>query len=159
MTFAQETVAHRSWTMAQVKSKNTTPEVVVRRVAHHLGYRFRLHRKTLPGVPDLVFPARNAVIFVHGCFWHGHHCPRGARMPSSNVEYWTRKIGRNVARDRSSMRRLRATGWRVMVIWECKTKDRQLISKRLSRFLGPPSVSHVEPLSSRTSVSVMCLSG
>ena len=99
------TPLERSSVMRAVKSSNTTPEIAVRRAAHALGLRFRLNRSDLPGKPDLVFPARKTAVFVHGCFWHGHDCPRGARMPASNRDYWLIKIGRNVARDRKHWRR------------------------------------------------------
>src|ERR1700689_5110648 len=103
----------RSATMRAVKSKDTKPELEVRSLIHHLGYRFRLHRRDLPGTPDLVFPGRRKVIFVHGCFWHGHDCPRGSRVPKANQNYWMRKVARNRERDLASQRALTASGWRV----------------------------------------------
>lgn len=125
--------------MAAVRSTDTKPEMLVRRLVHRLGYRFRLHRKDLPGKPDLVFPGRRAVVFVHGCYWHGHDCKRGARMPKTNVDYWTGKIGRNRERDEASVSALEATGWRVLIIWECEMKDSDVLAGRLQGFLGWPS--------------------
>src|SRR6266702_607040 len=103
---------HRSWVMSRVKGRDTKPELLVRKLLHAKGYRFRLHRKDLPGKPDIVFPARRKVIFVNGCFWHGHNCARGARMPATNREYWARKIARNQARDANQCVLLSNAGWR-----------------------------------------------
>lgn len=114
----------RSAIMRAVKSKDTGPELMVRRAVHALGMRFRLHRKDLPGCPDLVLPRHRTVIFVHGCFWHGHSCKRGARMPATNADYWREKIQRNEARDEDNARRLREAGWDVITVWECETKAR-----------------------------------
>ncbi len=121
--------------MRAVRSKNTTPELKLRRLLHGAGYRFRLHRKDLPGSPDLTFPGRSAVVFVHGCFWHGHDCKRGARAPKSNADYWTAKISRNVARDARILDALTASYWRVAVVWECELKDPQAVLARISAFL------------------------
>lgn len=128
----------RSRIMRAVKGQDTRPELAVRRMVHGLGYRYRLHRKDLPGKPDLAFPGRRKVIFVHGCFWHGHECARGARQPKSNVDYWRRKIGRNAARDREAQRSLRAEGWRTLVVWECELKKADRVARRVRRFLGEP---------------------
>jgi DNA mismatch endonuclease (patch repair protein) len=125
----------RSEIMARVKSEHTSPERIVRSLAHNLGYRFRLHRKDLPGAPDLVFPRLKAVIFVHGCFWHQHACPRGDRMPATNRDYWERKLARNVERDKRNLRALRKDGWRVLVIWECQMRSPPRLEARLRRFL------------------------
>lgn len=125
----------RSRTMRQVKDRDTTPEMMVRREIHRLGYRYRLHRKDLPGKPDLVFPGRRKVIFVHGCFWHGHDCARGARVPKTNREYWTNKIARNVERDRLNRERLDALGWDSMVVWECELKDKAALIRQVQAFL------------------------
>lgn len=124
----------RSRMMAAVHSKDTGPELVVRRLAHRLGYRFRLHRKDLPGTPDVVFPSRKSVMFVHGCFWHGHKCPRG-KAPSSNVAFWRRKIEKNRRRDARCEKQLRTDGWKVLTLWECETKNEGKLGKKLSRFL------------------------
>jgi DNA mismatch endonuclease (patch repair protein) len=126
----------RSRVMRQVKGKNTKPEMTVRRLAHALGYRFRLHRKDLPGSPDLVFPGRRKVILVHGCFWHGHDCARGSRQPKQNADYWRAKIARNVERDRQAIAALGDQGWSVLTLWECELRDGDALSKRLTAFLN-----------------------
>lgn len=110
----------RSAVMRAVKSKDTKPEIAVRKALFALGYRYRLNVKDLPGKPDLVFPKYRAVIFVHGCFWHGHDCKRGARTPKTNTAYWTSKIARNKARDKNNAAALRKLGWRVITLWACK---------------------------------------
>ncbi len=125
----------RSAIMRAVKSTNTRPEMVVRSLAHRLGFRFRLHRKDLPGRPDLVFAGRRKAIFVHGCFWHGHDCKRGSRMPKANAGYWRSKIAGNTARDAKSQAALAAAGWGVLIIWECETKDLDALRARLLDFL------------------------
>jgi DNA mismatch endonuclease, patch repair protein len=125
----------RRRTMQAVKSKDTAPELLVRSLAHRMGYRFRLHRKDLPGKPDLVFPGRRKAIFVHGCFWHGHDCPRGARVPKSNREYWTKKIARNQERDQAARTALTGLGWKVTVLWECELSNATGIRHRLRKFL------------------------
>jgi len=133
--------ATRSAVMAAVKSKNTKPEMRVRRLAHAMGYRFRLHRKDLPGSPDVVFASRRKVIFVHGCFWHGHDCARGARQPKTNAEYWRAKISRNAARDHANQEALAALGWEVLTLWECALKS-IVLEDTLRTFLGPPGAAH-----------------
>ncbi|HDR14899.1 MAG TPA: DNA mismatch endonuclease Vsr [Desulfobacteraceae bacterium] len=125
----------RSWIMSRVREKNTSPELKVRSLVHRLGFRFRLHRKDLPGKPDLVFPSRKKIIFVHGCFWHGHDCSRGKREPKSNTEYWVEKIRRNTERDSRRQSELKALGWDVLVTWECELKDAETLSERLKSFL------------------------
>ena len=131
------TRAQRGRIMRLVRSEDTKPEMAVRRLAHGLGYRFRLHRKDLPGKPDLVFPRRGKIIFVHGCFWHQHRCKRGSRIPSSRQEYWLPKLRGNVARDKAVLRQLRKLGWSVLVVWECQTKPDKLdrLAERIARFL------------------------
>jgi DNA mismatch endonuclease (patch repair protein) len=126
----------RSWIMSRVHGKDTGPELKVRSAAHRLGFRFRLHRRDLPGAPDLVFPRLKKIIFVNGCFFHGHTCARGARIPQANRPYWIRKIARNRERDRRNHRRLRAAGWRVLVIWECQLKDEKRFTRVISGFLN-----------------------
>jgi DNA mismatch endonuclease, patch repair protein len=126
----------RSAVMRAVKSRDTAPEIKVRRAAHALGLRFRLSRKDLPGKPDLVFPARRVALFVHGCFWHGHHCPRGARVPQANRAYWIAKITRNVARDQTTLKALRKLGWKPAVIWECETKDSSKLARLIAKRVG-----------------------
>ena len=123
--------------MARVKAKNTRPEVAVRRIFHGLGYRFRLHRHDLPGTPDLVLPKYRAVVFVHGCFWHQHSCPRGRRQPASNRMYWGPKLARNVARDATARSSLERMGWRVLTIWECQVGMADL-GTVIDRFLCEP---------------------
>ncbi|XBQ16166.1 MAG: very short patch repair endonuclease [Oceanicaulis sp.] len=130
--------AERSAVMAKVRQKNTGPELTVRRLAHRMGYRFRLHRKDLPGSPDIVFPGRKKAVFVHGCFWHGHDCPRGSRKPKQNAAYWSAKIARNTARDAEAEAGLRALGWDVLIVWECGLKDLDATAQTLAEFLGPP---------------------
>lgn len=126
----------RSSVMRQVKGRNTTPELTVRRALTKLGARFRLHRKDLPGAPDIVMPGRKLAIFVHGCFWHGHDCPRGARQPKQNDAYWAGKIGRNRERDGTAQANLAALGWRVEVIWECDLKVEATLQARLKGMLA-----------------------
>ena len=126
----------RSRTMRAVKSRDTTPELKVRRLLHSMGYRYRLHRKDLPGKPDIVFGPRHKIIFVHGCFWHGHNCKRGNRTPATNTEYWQAKIAGNVERFEGQLEQLHLTGWRTLTIWECELKDLDDLSQRLRSFLG-----------------------
>ncbi len=132
----------RSRVMAAVRGKDTAPELAVRRLAHALGYRFRLHgrcaKASLPGRPDLVFASRRKVIFVHGCFWHRHACPRGRSTPRANARFWRDKFAANVARDRRVASRLRRLGWGVMTVWECQTvpSRRPTLTRRLERFLS-----------------------
>lgn len=131
----EETPEQRSRIMRAVKAADTGPEMAVRRMVHRMGYRFRLHRRDLPGTPDLVFPRLRKVIFVHGCFWHGHDCARGARAPRTNAEYWRGKIARNRARDALHAVALKAQGWRSAVVWECELNNPPAVKKRLGRFL------------------------
>lgn len=117
--------------MSRIKGRDTRPELVVRQIAHGLGFRFRLHRKDLPGRPDLVFPRYRAVVFVHGCFWHRHEGCRYAYQPKSRVHFWTRKFRQNVARDHRNEVDLRSLGWRVLIIWECETRNQAALERRL----------------------------
>jgi DNA mismatch endonuclease (patch repair protein) len=125
----------RSAVMRRVKGRNTTPELKVRRALTRLGARYRLHRKDLPGNPDIVMPGRKLALFVHGCFWHGHDCARGARVPQQNRDYWVAKVARNVARDAKSRAALADLGWRVETIWECELKDAAALETRLAALL------------------------
>jgi len=125
----------RSKQMSLIRSKDTKPELLVRRLVHGLGYRYRLHRADLPGTPDLVFPSKKKVIFVHGCFWHGHACRFGRRLPKSRLEYWTQKIQGNSARDKAMLRRLRGMGWKILVLWGCQLQESQRLATRVTRFL------------------------
>jgi DNA mismatch endonuclease (patch repair protein) len=135
MNKRSETLEDRSRIMRAVKGRDTKPEMLVRRAVYALGYRYRLHRRDLPGSPDLVFSTRRKVIFVNGCFWHGHTCKRGARLPKANRDYWIAKIGRNVARDAASLKALKDDGWRSLVLWECEIGPPVRLSSKLKRFL------------------------
>lgn len=121
--------------MRAVKGRDTSPELLVRRLLHRMGYRFRLHRKDLPGKPDIVFPRRNKLVFVHGCFWHGHPCKRGARMPATNSSYWKAKIARNVERYSKQLDRLAKDGWSTLTLWECELNNEEDLMQRLMLFL------------------------
>lgn len=134
----------RSANMSAIRSKGTKPELLVRRILHSMGYRYRLHRKDLPGKPDIVLPSRRAAIEVRGCFWHQHPDPqcRDARPPSSNLSYWGEKLRRNVARDEANLLALREAGWRVLIIWECEVGAGDL-RQRLTKFLGAPRTGPV----------------
>lgn len=126
----------RSKCMSRIRWKNTRPEVLVRRLTHGLGYRFVLHQRNLPGSPDLVFPCRKKIIFVHGCFWHQHSCKFGRPRPKQNAAFWEKKLSGNVQRDRINMRLLRKRGWNVLIVWECQTGDIRRLSARLATFLN-----------------------
>jgi len=128
--------AQRSAVMRRVKGRDTGPEMRVRKALTALGARYRLHRKDLPGSPDIVMPGRRLALFVHGCFWHGHDCPRGARTPKANRDYWTAKVGRNRVRDLRVQGELAARGWRVETIWECELKDAEALQARLEGLLN-----------------------
>lgn len=131
---------HRSWLMSRIGSKNTLPEIAVRSVLHRLGFRFRLHVKNLPGTPDIVLPRLKTVVFVHGCFWHGHNCRKG-RIPKSNVEFWLDKVARNKNNNRTQRGKLRKMGWRTVVIWQCQIKEISKLEARLAQDLGVVPVS------------------
>lgn len=124
----------RSDLMSRVRGKDTGPELVVRSVLHRLDYRFRLYARDLPGSPDLVFPSRRKVVFVHGCYWHGHDCKRGRTQSKTNPNFWAQKLGDNKARDRRVLRELASRGWRVEVVWQCELKDGTWL-ERILRFL------------------------
>lgn len=130
------TPERRSANMARIRSANTKPEMIVRQIAHRLGYRFRLHRRGLPGKPDLVFVARKKIIFVHGCYWHGHGCKVGGTGAKSNKGYWGPKIAGNRKRDDLAITELRASGWKVLIIWECETRLEAKLVGRLRCFLN-----------------------
>jgi DNA mismatch endonuclease, patch repair protein len=133
------TVEQRSERMSRIRGKDTKPEMLVRRALHRLGYRYRLHRRDLPGKPDLVFPSRKKVVFIHGCFWHAHEDCTVANMPKSRRPYWKAKFARNKERDQLNAKRLRQAGWKVFVVWECETKKLDRLQKRLAKKLGPSS--------------------
>lgn len=131
------TMAQRSNAMRQVKSKDTSPEIAIRLLVRELGFPgYRLYRKDIPGKPDLAWVGRKLAIFLHGCFWHGHDCPRGARMPKSNIAYWHAKIERTQQRDVQHLAALKERGWAVLTIWECELKDRQGLADKLRAFMA-----------------------
>lgn len=142
----------RSAMMACIGGRNTAPELAVRRIAHRMGLRFRLHRKDIPGCPDMVFPKHRLVIFVHGCFWHRHQGCKYAYTPKSRIEFWAKKFASNVARDARQEAALKALGWQVLVIWECETKDEVAVERKLATVIhcegSPPQ--REEALSART---------
>jgi DNA mismatch endonuclease (patch repair protein) len=129
--------AQRSAVMRRVKGRDTKPEMIVRRALTKLGARYRLHRKDLPGSPDVAMPGRKLALFVHGCFWHGHDCARGSRVPRQNRDYWLAKVARNQARDAASCEALVAMGWRAETVWECELKDAAAVERRLEALLRP----------------------
>jgi DNA mismatch endonuclease (patch repair protein) len=125
----------RSQIMRRVRRKNTAPEIVVRKLIFSMGYRYRLHRKQLPGSPDIVFPGKKKIIFGHGCFWHMHECKKG-RPPKSNENYWLPKLERNKQRDNENLAKLEIEGWKVLVIWECQLKDLLKLEDTIKAFLS-----------------------
>ena len=131
------TSERRSEIMSNIRSKGMKPEMAVRRLAHSMGYRYRLHRKDLPGKPDLAFPSRRKVIFVHGCFWHRHSDPacKIARLPQSNRDYWWPKLERNAARDAEHAATLGKLGWKVLTIWECEVNRNVGLRRQIREFL------------------------
>ncbi len=129
------TPAQRRRNMRAIKSKDTKPEMIVRRLVHGMGYRFRLHRKDLPGKPDLVLPRHGKVIFVHGCFWHMHRCKYGRVTPRTNAAFWRTKRKSNVLRDRKNRTQLRKMGWDILTVWECQTRDITKLQERILRFI------------------------
>lgn len=127
--------AQRSATMRAIKTRDTKPEKAIRSIVHKMGYRFRLCRANLPGRPDLILPRLRAAIFVHGCFWHGHSCPRGSLVPQTHTKFWREKIRRNKLRDKRQIHALRDAGWRVMAVWQCQIRNKKRLTARLLRFL------------------------
>lgn len=126
----------RSAIMGRIRSRNSQPELLLRQVLTSIGYRYRLHGKSLPGRPDVVFTARRAAIFMHGCFWHSHSCSAG-RVPKTRPEFWRAKLEANMARDTRQLAELERVGWRTLVLWECEMKDLGAVGQRVSDFLGP----------------------
>jgi DNA mismatch endonuclease (patch repair protein) len=126
---------HRGWLMSRVKSKNTTPEMAVRNLVYGMGFRYRLHDKRLPGRPDLVLSGRRKVVFVNGCFWHGHEGCRYARIPKTRVAFWRAKIVKNRNRDQANVAALTAAGWKVLTVWQCELKTLETLKKKLYDFL------------------------
>lgn len=129
------TTQERAAIMRSIRSKDTRPELSVRRLTHFLGYRYRLHVAGLPGKPDLVFPSRRKIILVHGCFWHRHKCRKGRSLPSTRATFWKKKLDRNKVRDASNRRRLHKLGWEVFVIWECEVESIDTLTNKITRFL------------------------
>jgi DNA mismatch endonuclease (patch repair protein) len=129
------TSTERSLLMSKIGAKDTKPELAVRKTLHSFGIRYRLHYKTLPGTPDLVLPKYKTVIFVNGCFWHSHNCPKGTSRPKTNKEFWENKISNNVKRDTMTKKVLTGLGWKVVTIWECQTKDLSSLQKTLLNLL------------------------
>ena len=129
------TPEHRSWVMSRIRGKDTRPELFVRRLIHAEGFRYRLHRKSLPGSPDLVFPSRRKIIFVHGCFWHQHGC-KVSKLPKTRTAYWSEKFERNRIRDEENRAELELLEWRVLVVWECETKSHDKLKARILNFLA-----------------------
>jgi DNA mismatch endonuclease (patch repair protein) len=125
----------RRFNMSRIRGRDTKPEMVVRRLVHSLGFRYRLHVRSVPGSPDLVFPGSRKVVFVHGCFWHRHTCRYGRPAPRTRAAFWRKKLLRNVERDREARRALRKEGWTPLVIWQCQTKVTDLLRQRILRFL------------------------
>lgn len=125
----------RSKIMSRVKQRDTKPEIIVRSLLHKLGYRFRLHRKDLPGTPDIFLPKYSSVIFVHGCFWHGHSCKRG-KLPETRKDFWTAKLLGNVARDKRNIIELHKLGYRTLVLWQCELNEPETIANRLNSFFS-----------------------
>ena len=135
------TPGQRSRNMAAIGSKDTKPEIQFRSLLHRMGYRFRLHRKDLPGKPDVVLPKHRCVIFVHGCFWHRHSGCKDSTTPKSNTEFWTEKFRKNVARDRKNLLRLKEEGWKVIVVWQCELKDVSKLQNRLRISIDPKNLA------------------
>lgn len=130
------TPAERSERMSRVRGRDTKPEMRVRRLVHEMGFRYRLHRRDLPGTPDMTFPGKRKVIFVHGCFWHRHKGCKLARMPKSRLDFWGPKLEGNRRRDLENQRKLRERGWEPMVIWECELRDKAALAERIGKFLA-----------------------
>ena len=130
------TKKQRSFNMSRIRCKNTKPEMLVRSLVHRMGYRYRLHQSNLPGKPDLVLTRHYKVIFIHGCFWHMHKCRYGKVKPATNVKFWQSKREGNVARDKRNLRKLRRGGWKIIVVWECQTRNVEKLKKKLESFLS-----------------------
>jgi DNA mismatch endonuclease (patch repair protein) len=131
-------VEQRSWLMSRIKGKNTTPELIVRKLVYGMGYRYRLHLKYLQGRPDLTFLRRKKVIFVNGCFWHGHPNCRYGRLPKTRLEYWQEKIEKNKRRDTKSIHALQADGWQVLTVWQCELRNLEQLREKLQNFIDGP---------------------
>ena len=130
------TKEQRSFNMSRIRNKDTRPEMIVRSFVHRMGYRYALHRKDLPGHPDMVLTRHRKIIFIHGCFWHMHKCRYGKVRPATNVRFWQTKREGNVARDKRNLRKLRKEGWKVIVIWECQIRNLNKLTEKLEQFLS-----------------------
>jgi len=132
-----DTLSHsqRIFCMSQNKGKNTIPEIFVRKLVHSFSYHYRLHRRDLPGCPDIVFPKRKKVIFINGCFWHRHTCKKGRSMPATRKKFWQQKFKRTIERDKQNYKALKKLGWKVFVIWECQIKKPEKLIGKISKFL------------------------
>lgn len=135
MAIDQLSSRERSEHMSRIRSKDTKVELTVRKLVWSIGYRYRLHRSDLPGCPDIVFPGRNKVIFVHGCFWHRHNCFSGLRIPKTRVDFWTRKLEGNRQRDIKNQQRLLDLGWKILVVWECEIRDLPALDAKIRLFM------------------------
>ncbi len=129
------TKKQRSFNMSQIRSKDTSPEITVRSIVHRMGYRYALHRNDLPGHPDIVLVRHKKIIFVHGCFWHMHHCRYGIVVPATRTKFWQTKRNSNVARDKRNQKALKKLGWQILVVWECQTKKPETIMNKIITFL------------------------
>lgn len=125
----------RSRIMSRISGKDTQPELVVRSTLHKMGHRFRLHRDDLPGKPDITLPKHKKIIFVHGCFWHGHEGCLRSKRPSSNIKFWNEKLDKNLKRDQNNLRKIEELGWDALVVWACEVKNLKLLKKKLTSFL------------------------
>jgi len=125
----------RSWLMSRVKGRDTGPEILVRSFVHRMGFRFRVHQRDLPGHPDIVLPRHRKVIFVHGCFWHGHKRCQRSKRPTTNMSFWNMKLDGNIERDKLFRRKLRSMGWKVLVVWQCDIRSAEKLFGKLERFL------------------------
>lgn len=130
------TTDKRSWIMSRVSGRNTKPEIIVRKIIHRMGYRFRLHERKLPGKPDIVLPKHKKIILIHGCFWHGHHGCKRSKRPESNADFWNKKIDGNITRDEINRTELEKLGWKVLIVWDCQTRDLETLKNILAGFLG-----------------------
>lgn len=125
----------RSRIMSLVRNRHTRPELLVRSILHRMGFRFSLHRRDLPGSPDIVLPAKKTVVFVHGCFWHSHRGCRRSKLPATHIRFWRKKLSLNLERDRRAQKELRSLGWRVAVVWECELKMIDRVRRKLAKFM------------------------
>ena len=142
----------RSWNMSRIRSRDTSPEITVRKMLHRLGYRFRLHVRSLPGTPDIVLPKYRTVIFVNGCFWHRHQGCRRCTMPSTRVEYWKKKFERNVEKDKMNLQAVKKLGWNPVVVWECEIRDMEKLESKLT--MSPTVLNPSDPPAGPTAAGI-----